>query len=142
LILTVADPMTESEVQRYNGLQLAYIGDTVWEMLVRCRMMELRLKVHHMHSECVAEVNAHAQAEHLRQILPSLRENEAEIVRRGRNAHARHPAPKNQDPDDYAAATGFEALLGYLFLTGQSGRIQELMEQLMDQKGEREQTDG
>ena len=106
-----------------NALQLAYIGDAVWEVLIRDIMIRRRLNLHHMHSECVKRVNAHAQAGYLNCIQNILDEHEAEIVRRGRNAHAHHPAPRNQDPGDYAAATGFEALIGFLYLTGRKERI-------------------
>ena len=56
---------------------------------------------------------------------------ETDIVRRGRNAHPHHHAPKNQDPGDYAASTGFEALIGYLYLTGQEERIMEISKKLI-----------
>ena len=80
-----------------------------------------------MHKECVNMVNAHSQAVILQKIQEELNETESEIVRRGRNAHAKHSAPRNQDPDEYAASTGFEALFGYLYLTGQNDRISRLV---------------
>ena len=110
-----------------NALQLAYIGDAVWELIIRDAMIHRGLNLHHMHSACVERVNAHAQAAFLSSISEMLNEQEAEIVRRGRNAHAHHPAPRNQDPGDYAAATGFEALIGYLYLTGREERIESLV---------------
>ena len=58
----------------------------------------------------------------------------SEIVRRGRNAHARHPVPKNQNPDDYAMSTGFEALWGFLYLTGQNERIHLLIKYINEVK--------
>ncbi len=117
------ETFTPEEAGMLNALQLAYIGDAVWEVLIRDTMIHRGLSVRHMHSTCVGYVNAHAQAEFMNIIKDILNEREAEIARRGRNAHARHPAPRNQDPCDYAAATGFEALIGYLFLTGQEERI-------------------
>ena len=59
---------------------------------------------------------------------------EREIVRRGRNAHARHPVPKNQNPDAYAMSTGFEALWGFLYLTGQNERIHMLINHINEVK--------
>ncbi len=115
--------MTEKEAGLLNPLQLAYLGDTVWETLIRSELISRRLNVHHMHMECIRYVSAQGQAGGLKQIQEILSDPEAEIVRRGRNAHAKHPVPKNQDPGDYAAATGFEALLGYWYLTGQEERI-------------------
>lgn len=109
-----------------NALQLAYIGDVVWETIIRETMIHRGLNLHHMHSACVEYVNAHAQAGFMKNIAEMLEEHEVEISRRGRNAHARHPAPRNQDPGDYAAATGFEALIGYLYLTGRDDRIESL----------------
>lgn len=115
--------MEKTEARLLNPLQLAYLGDTVWELLIRQELVFAKRNVNHMHHDCVSAVNAHAQAESLEKITPLLDEEEADIVRRGRNAHARHPAPRNQDPADYASATGFEALLGFLYLTGQEERI-------------------
>lgn len=114
-----------------NALQLAYIGDAVWEIIIRDTMIHRGLNLHHMHGSCVEFVNAHAQACFIRTLQPMLNDMETEIVRRGRNAHARHPAPRNQDPGDYASATGFEALIGYLYLTGQDDRIVMLAKQLI-----------
>lgn len=114
-----------------STLQLAYIGDAVWELIIRDYLIHRGLNLHHMHSECVGNVNAHAQAGFLQKLQNVLNEAETEITRRGRNAHAHHPAPRNQDPGDYAAATGFEALIGYLYLTGQDDRIADLTEILI-----------
>ena len=109
-------PMEESRARMLNPLQLAYIGDGVWELLVRTRII-------HVHKDAVACVNAHAQSEAFRRIESMLTEPEADIARRGRNAHAHHAAPKNQDAADYRAATALEALIGYLYLTGQEDRL-------------------
>lgn len=110
-----------------NALQLAYLGDTVWEMLVRYDLVIRGYTVHHMHKDCVSQVNAHSQSLFLQILQPYLSETESELVRRGRNAHAKHSAPKNQNPDDYAASTGFEALFGFLYITGQEERISILV---------------
>ena len=83
----------------------------------------LMLTVHHMHSECISHVNAKAQAAYIRSLAGDLTPEETELVRRGRNAHSHHPVPKNQDPEDYAMATAFEVLIGYLHLTGKNERI-------------------
>ena len=119
--------MEQQEALQLNALQLAYIGDLVWEMIVRYKLIMKRYNVRHMHKECVSMVNAHSQAVILQKIQEELNETESEIVRRGRNAHAKHSAPRNQDPDEYAASTGFEALFGYLYLTGQNDRISRLV---------------
>lgn len=119
--------MEQQEALQLNALQLAYIGDSVWELIVRYKLIMKRYNVRHMHKECVSMVNAHSQAVILQKIQEELNETESEIVRRGRNAHAKHSAPRNQDPDEYAASTGFEALFGYLYLTGQNDRISRLV---------------
>ena len=118
--------MEESRARMLNPLQLAYIGDGVWELLVRTRIIYKGRSARHVHKDAVACVNAGAQAEAFRRIEPLLTEAEADIARRGRNAHAHHAAPKNQDAADYRAATALEALIGYLYLTGQNDRILEL----------------
>ena len=124
--------MDAKDARQLNALQLAYIGDSVWELIVRYDLVIRKYNVHHMHQECVGLVNAHAQASILESIQDALDDTEKEIVRRGRNAHARHAAPKNQNPDEYAASTGFEALLGFLYLTGQNERIGELVRKIRE----------
>ena len=116
-------PMTPEEARLLNPLQLAYMGDTVWELLIRSRAMARRLTVRHMHQAAVSGVNAKAQAEALARIADALTEDEADVVRRGRNAHPHHASPKHQDPADYKAATGLEALIGYLYISGQEERL-------------------
>lgn len=115
--------MEEARARMLNPLQLAYIGDAVWELLVRSRIIYKGRSARHVHKDAVACVNAHAQSEALRRIEAQLTEQEADIARRGRNAHAHHAAPKNQDAADYRAATALEALIGYLYLTGQEERL-------------------
>ena len=119
--------MEKQDAVRLNALQLAYLGDSVWELIVRYKLIMQKFNVHHMHKDCVSLVNAHSQAVILQEIQDELDDTEKEIVKRGRNAHAKHSAPRNQDPDEYAASTGFEALFGYLYLTGQNDRINKLV---------------
>lgn len=128
--------MDEKEAFQMNALQLAYLGDSVWEMAVRYELVLQKLNVHHLHEGSVRLVNARAQAEALEKISGSLTEKEAEIVRRGRNAHPKHTVPKNQQADHYAASTGFEALLGYLYLTGQDERIHTIIRIMKEQEKE------
>ena len=81
--------------------------------------------VRELHRRAVAHVNARAQARAFAAVEPLLTEEEADVARRGRNAHSR--PPKNQDPGDYARATALEALCGYLYLMGRNERLDELM---------------
>ena len=117
----------KKDPRELNPLQMAYIGDTVHDLFVRSRLMQRPASVGRMHKQAVRMVSAAAQARMLEAIEPELTEAEADIARRGRNAQAKHAAPKNADPADYAHATGLEALWGYLFVTGQTQRLAELI---------------
>ena len=116
MIFQMFEPFGEKEAGLMNAMQLAYIGDAVWEL---------------MHSECIRHVNARAQASYILSISDRLTDEEMELVRRGRNAHAHHPIPKNQSPEDYAMATAFEVLIGYLHLTGKDERIASFAETIL-----------
>ncbi|MBQ6859621.1 MAG: Mini-ribonuclease 3, partial [Clostridia bacterium] len=104
-----------------------YIGDTVHDLYVRSLLLARGMTVGRMHRQAVRMVSAHAQAKMLEAIETELTESEADVARRGRNAQAKHAAPKNADPADYSHATGLEALWGYLYLSGQTQRLDELM---------------
>ena len=121
-------PLTPREANQKNPLSLAFVGDTVWDLLIRQRLLESSARVNLLHRRAVALVNAGAQAEACLRVEPHLTPEEAEVLRRGCNAHARHNAPKNQDPVAYSRATGLETLLGYLYLSGQGERIVELFD--------------
>ncbi|MDO5379004.1 MAG: ribonuclease III domain-containing protein [Clostridia bacterium] len=110
-----------------NPLQMAYIGDTVHDLYVRTELIASGMGVGAMHRQAVRMVSASAQARMLAAIDGELTCEEADIVRRGRNAHPKHAAPKHADPADYAHATGLEALWGYLYVTGQTQRLNALM---------------
>ena len=127
-------PMSEERARLLSPLQLAYIGDTVWDLLIRCRPLWQGLNVRHMHLEAIRRVNAAAQHEALRRVETLLTPAEAAIVQRGRNAHPKHHAPKNQDPADYAAATALEALTGYLYVTGQEERLLALFRKSQEEE--------
>ncbi len=116
-------PMEKDRARLLNSLQLAHVGDTVWDLLVRTRLIYQGRNVRNMHKDAIACVNAGAQARAMERILPLLTEEEADVARRGRNAHPHHAAPKNQDVIDYHQATSLEALVGYLYLTGQEERL-------------------
>lgn len=121
-------PMGEAEARMKNALALAFLGDTVWDMLVRQRLLSGGEHVNKLHARASAMVNAGAQARAAQAIEPYLTEAERDVMRRGENVHARHAAPKNQSPYDYSRATGLEALMGYLYLTGQTDRINGLFD--------------
>lgn len=115
------------DAKELNPLQMAYVGDTLHDLFVRSLLLARPASVGAMHRQAVRMVSAAAQAAMLAAIAEDLTPDEADAVRRGRNAQAKHAAPKHADPADYAHATGLEALWGYLYVTGQSDRLQELM---------------
>jgi len=131
LLFEMFEPVDEKEAGLMNVLQLAYIGDAVWEVFVRNHLIRKGMNVHHMHSECIRRVSAKAQAGFVRDIEDMLDPEEAELIRRGRNAHTHHPVPRNQNPEDYALATGFETLIGFLHLTGKDERIAALAAKIL-----------
>ena len=97
------------------ALNLAYVGDTVYDLYVRAYLIHTHPEtVHNLHLLSARMVCAQGQARAFFALEPLLSEEELAIYRRGRNAHAKHPVPKNQNPDDYAQATGLEALFGFL----------------------------
>ena len=129
MAIRTEETLSPKEAAQLNPLQLAYLGDTVWETMIRYDLIRRRMNVHHMHEECVKRVNAQAQAKALEKIAGTLSKAENDIVKRGKNAHAHHPAPKSQGLENYSAATGFEALIGFLYLTGQDARVRDIFEQ-------------
>jgi ribonuclease-3 family protein len=120
------EPMDAKEAELKNPLTLAFIGDTVWDLLVRRKLLETSARVNALHRQATAMVNAGAQARALERLGPLLSPAEQAVVRRGTNAHCGHATPRNQDPVDYRRATGLEALLGWLYLCGRQERITEL----------------
>ena len=122
------EPISLKDAEQKNPLALAYLGDTVWDLLVRQRLLSSSARVHALHQQAAGMVNAGAQAKALTRVETMLTEAERDVVRRGTNAHAKHLAPRNQDPVDYRRATGLEALIGWLYLSGQQARVRELFE--------------
>lgn len=118
----------ETQVKLMKPLVWAYIGDCVYELFIRMKLVSVtNLDPHRLHIETIKYVKAKAQAETLQKIYEKLTSEEKEIVRRGRNAQAHH-IPKNAELVDYKYATAFEALIGYLYLTKQDERLKEILE--------------
>ena len=117
------------EAGKLPPLQLAYIGDTVYDLFVRTYLVETRPgSVHELHLLSSSLVSAAGQASAYFRVESMLSEEEKDIFRRGRNAHS-GTVPRNAK-----VATGLEALMGYLFCTGQEARIGELMEVILKEK--------
>lgn len=111
-----------------SPLTLAFIGDTVYDLLVREEIIcDANRPANDLHSLAVKKVKASAQASAITDVLPMLTEKELAVFKRGRNAKSGHIA-KNASTGDYHKATGLEALFGYLYLTNQIDRILELYE--------------
>lgn len=124
--------MSENTLREYSALVLAYIGDAVFELAVRTHVVLAgNRKVKDLHHDTVEMVKAESQAQVIRQIYSELNEEEKDIVMRGRNSKS--TPPKHADPKDYQLSTGFEALLGYLYLKGEEKRLQELVEKVLGQ---------
>ncbi|HHT89817.1 MAG: ribonuclease III domain-containing protein [Bacillota bacterium] len=111
-----------------SPLVLAYVGDAVYELYIRTRLAGYPAKMHKLHRMAVKYVQASKQAEIVHRWEPELTEDERNLVRRGRNAKG--GSSRHGDVVDYRYSTGLEALLGYLYLTGQEERLQELLSEI------------
>lgn len=125
-----------TDIREISIPALAYLGDCVLELCVREHLVELGLSTSaHLNAAALDYVRAPKQAEAMKKLLPVLTEEEASYFRRGRNiGHSN--VPKNATVSEYRAATGMEALFGYLHLTGQKERIYELFRLAYTQSGE------
>lgn len=121
--------LSDSEAKQLSPLALAYIGDAVFESYVReiIVLTDASRHTYEMHRRATKVVNASSQAAILNTLTGMLSEDEKYIAQRGKNAKP-HSVPRNADILDYKAATGFEALIGYLYITGRSERMCEILE--------------
>lgn len=119
--------LSREDIVMLSPLQLAYIGDAVYELLVRTFILEKELNVNQLHKKATKYVKADAQSQIVHYLEESLTEGEKRIVKRGRNAKT-NTSPKNSNMIDYKYATGFEALFGYLYLNQEFTRLMELFE--------------
>ena len=115
------------DIRTFSPLALAYIGDSIFDIVIRSKVVAKgNVPVSKMHKACSNVVRASAQAEMLAKITELLDEEEAEIVKRGRNAKSKTTA-KNASMIDYRNATALEALFGYLYIKGDIQRMNELI---------------
>ena len=118
--------MPVQDVNKISMLGLAHVGDAVYELLYRSKLCtDGHTAVAEMHRMTVAFVRAEAQAEAAAKLLSVLTQEEASVYKRGRNAKV-NSVPHNADIGQYHAATGLEALFGWLYLLGRTDRINEL----------------
>ena len=119
--------MKEVEPEGYSPLNLAYIGDSIYDLIIKTLVInEGNRQVQKLHQKTSSYVQASAQSKMMRTMQEHLTEEEHAIYKRGRNAKSVSPA-KNQSITDYRRATGFEALLGYLYLKKEWKRMLELV---------------
>ena len=124
--------MTAREVGAISNLGLAHIGDGVFELLCRSHLCAGGgKKVGDLHKATIAMVKAPAQAKLTEKLLPLLTEEELAFYRRGKNAHV-HAVPKSATREEYAKATGLEALFGALYLMGRTERLNELFRSVIE----------
>ena len=125
--------MTPAQVREITNLGLAHVGDGVYELLCRSYLVSKGGKtVLKLHNDTVELVKAPTQAKFADKIKPLLTEEEMDYFRRGKNAHT-HAAPKSATPQEYAKATGFETLVGALYLLGRKDRLMELFAVCMEE---------
>ena len=108
-----------------GSLEMAYLGDALYDLHVRKNLLARGGRVHALHKDAIKLVCAHAQSEALERVLPELTEQEAAVVRRARNAH--QAPPRNANPAEYHRATALEALLGFLYIMGETQRMESIL---------------
>ncbi len=120
------------DAKMLSPLVWAYVGDSVYEVFIRTYLVNhSNAKPQKLHVESIKYVKAKAQADIIKKLDDFLTDDEKDIVRRGRNTENHHVA-KNADIADYAMSTGFEALIGYLYLTKQDERLKEILDKTIE----------
>ncbi len=124
---------TKESVRQINPLVLAFIGDAVYEIFIRTYLVDKSrdMSVHKLHVEAIKFVKAHAQSQVIKKLEKELSEEEVYFFKRGRNAKS-GTVPKNADVQEYRFATGFETLMGFLYLTEQDERLNQLLNEIID----------
>ena len=131
--------MTRQEVLQINTSTLAYLGDAVYELMIREWLIEKRPNnVDKSHKAAIKYVSAEGQAKAAKAMMADsfLTEEEERLLKRARN-HRTMSKPANADPRNYKVATGFEALIGYLYLLGEQERLRAVVDQairILDEK--------
>lgn len=125
--------LSREDVLMLSPLQLAYVGDAVYELLVRTYLLGRGRKVNELHREATKYVKAKSQSEIIHGLFETLYEDEKSYVKKGRNAKS-YTSPKNAEIVDYKYATGLECLFGYLYLNGKDNRMEEIFNQIIQLK--------
>ena len=132
-MFNLGDIVDKSKANSLSPIVLAFIGDAVYSLFVRERLaLESDFKTGELNKRATSEVNAKAQADFVREILPLLTDEELAVFKRARNAKKSTKA-KSATVVDYHLSTGFEALLGYLYITGQTDRLNFILHRGKDE---------
>ncbi len=133
-MLLQGDFLTKEEAKRLSPVTLAFLGDAVYALYVRERLVKTSgAKVADLQKASSKILSAHAQSEFLSYLLPLFTEEENDIFHRGRNAK-KATKSKNSTPAEYNRSTGLEAVVGYLYVTGEVQRLEELFSVLDEEK--------
>ncbi len=125
----------EIDIRTYSPLALAYIGDAIYDLVIRTIVVERgNTSANNLHKKAVRYVNAVTQAQMIEALQEELSEEERTVYKRGRNAKS-YTTAKNASVIDYRKATGFEALCGYLYLTGKQERMLVLIRTAIERVG-------
>lgn len=126
-MFNLGDKLSKNTARQLSPITLAFIGDAVYTLFVREKIVfENDLSGNELNKRTSAVVKATAQAELIRKIMPLLTEEEVEIFKRARNTK-KNTRAKSASVSDYNASTGFEAVIGYLYITGEMDRINYLL---------------
>lgn len=121
------------DIKQLNPLVLAYIGDAIYEVMVRTYLIDKNrnISAHKLHIKAINFVKASSQCNFVKFLMGNLTEEEVSIFKRGRNSKS-NTVPKNADVVEYRMATGFEAVLGYLYLNKQEDRLNYIMKRIIE----------
>ncbi len=127
----ILDERRQGSTRMLSPIDLAYIGDAVYELCVRSFLIDKGYNVDKMHKTAVKFVSAESQSEIVHNLEEIFTDKEVSIIRKGRNAKS-NSIPKNADLIDYKYSTGFEALIGFLYLKGEISRIEEIFNHIIN----------
>lgn len=139
--ISAAFPGKPQDIRTYSALTLAYIGDAVYDLIIRTVVVgRANRPVNELHRIVVKYVSANAQSRIVTVLMESFTEEEQSVYRRGKNSKP-HTTAKNASVEDYLKATGFEAVIGYLYLTDRMDRALELVRKGLELTGKSERNE-
>ena len=139
--ISAAFPGKPQDIRTYSALTLAYIGDAVYDLIIRTVVVgRANRPVNELHRIVVKYVSANAQSRIVTALMENFTEEEQSVYRRGKNSKP-HTTAKNASVEDYLKATGFEAVIGYLYLTDRMDRVLELVRKGLELTGKCERNE-